>query len=73
MRDEATRQKLRTNIGPVGIILYVEPFFHLYLLTRIFFSTLFNSKGLEYDDVSSVHHYTLGNTSRLIRSALQRA
>ncbi|KAH9172877.1 hypothetical protein EDB89DRAFT_842082 [Lactarius sanguifluus] len=34
VRDEAARQKLRTDIGPVGIIL-----------------TLFNSKGLEYDDV----------------------
>jgi hypothetical protein len=26
VRDEAARQKLRTDIGPVGIILYVEPF-----------------------------------------------
>ncbi|KAI9453671.1 hypothetical protein BJY52DRAFT_1153029, partial [Lactarius psammicola] len=34
VRDEAARQKLRTDIGAVGIIL-----------------TLFNSKGLEYDDV----------------------
>ena len=32
MRDEATRQKLRTDIGPVGIILYVEPFFFSALL-----------------------------------------
>ncbi|KAI9453663.1 P-loop containing nucleoside triphosphate hydrolase protein [Lactarius psammicola] len=34
VRDEAARQKLKSDIGPVGIIL-----------------TLFNSKGLEYDDV----------------------
>ncbi|KAH9065001.1 hypothetical protein EDB87DRAFT_1756197 [Lactarius vividus] len=34
VRDEAARQKLRSDIGRVGIVL-----------------TLFNSKGLEYDDV----------------------
>ncbi|KAH9075551.1 P-loop containing nucleoside triphosphate hydrolase protein [Lactarius deliciosus] len=34
VRDEAARKKLRSDIGPVAIIL-----------------TLFNSKGLEYDDV----------------------
>ena len=27
VRNEAARQKLRADIGPVGIILYVEPFF----------------------------------------------
>jgi len=63
VRDEAARQKLRTDIGPVGIILYVRAIFALHWsLTVTSFRTLFNSKGLEYDDVSSMRCANLRNT-----------
>ncbi|KAI9436975.1 hypothetical protein H4582DRAFT_1816019 [Lactarius indigo] len=44
VRDEAARQRLKGDIGRVGIILH-------YSLTVTPFRTLLNSKGLEYDDV----------------------
>jgi hypothetical protein len=54
-------------LGQLGLFCMPNHFPQLYLLTATFFSTLFNSKGLEYDDVSSVHREKLRNTSRLIR------
>ncbi|KAH8981163.1 hypothetical protein EDB86DRAFT_3051652, partial [Lactarius hatsudake] len=47
VRDEAARQRLKGDIGHVGIILHVKSF--LPCITRL--PTLLNSKGLEYDDV----------------------
>ena len=53
MRDDAARESFKTEIGRVGVTLYVRSFFGRFrclVATR----TLFNSKGLEYDDVSPV-------------------
>ena len=51
VRDDAARESFKTEIGRVGVTLYVRLFlccFRYLVATR----TLFNSKGLEYDDVS---------------------
>ena len=51
VRDNAARESFKTAIGRVGVTLYVKPSlrcFRYLVATR----TLFNSKGLEYDDVS---------------------
>ena len=52
MRDDATRESFKSEIGRIGVTLYVGSFysrFRYLVATR----TIFNSKGLEYDDVSS--------------------
>jgi hypothetical protein len=51
VRDDAARELFKTEIGKVGVTLYVRLSlccFRYSVATR----TLFNSKGLEYDDVS---------------------
>jgi hypothetical protein len=51
VRDDAARESFKTEIGKVGVTLYVRLSlccFRYSVATR----TLFNSKGLEYDDVS---------------------
>jgi hypothetical protein len=52
VRDDAARESFKTEIGRVGVTLYVRTFLCCcgYLFAT---RTLFNSKGLEYDDVSS--------------------
>ena len=54
MRDEDARKNLKEEIGSVGIILYVvfSPLHRSLKVTSL--RTLLNSKGLEYDDVSSM-------------------
>jgi hypothetical protein len=52
VRDDATRESFKKEIGRIGVTLYVRSFYSCFrylVATR----TIFNSKGLEYDDVSS--------------------
>ena len=51
MRDEAARQKFKNEIGHVGITLQVE-LLSSHFACLVSSRTLFNSKGLEYEDVS---------------------
>lgn len=53
MRDDTARELFKTEVGRVGITLCVRSFlcwFGYLVATR----TMFNSKGLEYDDVSPI-------------------
>ena len=51
MRDDAARESFKSEIGRVGVTLYVRsPLLSPVLIRNV--RTLFNSKGLEYDDVS---------------------
>jgi ATP-dependent exoDNAse (exonuclease V) beta subunit len=51
VRDDTARESFKTEIGRVGITLCVRSFlcWFVYLIAT---RTMFNSKGLEYDDVS---------------------
>lgn len=51
VRDDTARESFKTEIGRVGVTLCVRLFLcgFGYLVTS---RTMFNSKGLEYDDVS---------------------
>lgn len=51
LRDEAARQKFKEDIGHIGITLQVRPLYRCFACL-ISSRTLFNIKGLEYDDVS---------------------
>jgi hypothetical protein len=51
VRDDAARESFKTEIGRVGVTLYVKSFI-CRLRCLVATRTLFNSKGLEYDDVS---------------------
>jgi hypothetical protein len=51
VRDDAARELFKTEIGQVGVTLYVRLFL-CYFVCLVATRTLFNSKGLEYDDVS---------------------
>ena len=51
VRDDATRESFKTEIGRVGVTLYVRSFLCCFRCS-VAIRTLFNSKGLEYDDVS---------------------
>lgn len=53
VRDDTARESFKAEIGRVGVTLCVRSFlcrFRCLVATR----TLFNSKGLEYDDVSPI-------------------
>jgi hypothetical protein len=64
LRDEVARQKFKKEIGHIGITLQVRPLSHCFVCL-IFFRTLFNSKGLEYEDVSQSLIQTLGASDSL--------
>lgn len=50
VRDDAAREKLRARVGEIGLILYVLKSIPSVVLIP-FSRTLYESKGLEFDDV----------------------
>jgi hypothetical protein len=51
VRDDTARESFKTEIGRVGVTLCVRSFL-CWLGYLVATRTMFNSKGLEYDDVS---------------------
>jgi len=54
VRDEAAKRKLRQQVGEIGLVLYVriisQASGHWLMVPR----TLYESKGLEFDDVRTM-------------------
>ena len=53
VRDDDARERLMSQVGDIGLILYVICMRLMILLTSPAHRTLYESKGLEFNDVSS--------------------
>jgi hypothetical protein len=62
VRDEAAKSELRKQVGDIGLILSVNSTASIFNLPDAASSTLYESKGLEFDDV--------GDSSRNVGHAL---
>ncbi len=52
MRNDTAREKLREQVGDVGLIMYVFSSYVKYIDVLItLYRTLYESKGLEFNDV----------------------
>jgi hypothetical protein len=58
VRDEAARFKLREQVGDIGLIMYVPLSLCIKLLLTTS-RTLYESKGLEFNDVRIRHSYII--------------